>query len=239
MRRTTKLLSLIFPGPMSEHRLMAGGRERPAARPVDAAYVRPGGRTARVRRAVLQATVDELIYTGYAGLRVEAVAARAGVGKATVYRRWGGRDRLLVDAVEHFAVEQTEVPDTGNFDDDLRLWARSIRMLLSGPVSGQLVRAVFGAGSTPEIDELRRRFWSSRAHLVRPLVERALSRREIPTGTDVDEVIRQVGAPLYYRFLVLAEPVTKQAADLAAAAAAAATRAGVFCSTPTATPSSG
>jgi AcrR family transcriptional regulator len=223
---------------MSEHRLVTGGSKRSPAQPIDTAHIRPGGRTARIRRAVLQATVDELIDSGYAGLRVEAVAARGGVGKATIYRRWGGRDRLLVDAVEDFAIEHAEVPDTGSFDGDLQLWARSIRRMLTGPVSGQLVRAVFGAGSTPEIDELRRRFWSSRARLVRPLVERALSRREIPTDTDVDEVIRQVGAPLYYRFLVLAEPVSEQAADLAAAAAAAATRAGVFRSTPTAAPSS-
>jgi AcrR family transcriptional regulator len=66
------------------------------------------------------------------------------VNKTTLYRRWGGRERLIVDAVETFAVAQAEVPDTGDIDEDLRLWARSILRTLTGPVSGALIRAVFG-----------------------------------------------------------------------------------------------
>src|SRR3712207_7398459 len=84
----------------------------------DTARARPGGRTARVRAAVLDATVAELAEHGYAELTVEAVAARAGVNKTTLYRRWGGKDGLLVDAVEAFGAGQAEVPDTGQVDED-------------------------------------------------------------------------------------------------------------------------
>src|SRR5215204_176225 len=65
----------------------------------DTAQARPGGRTARTRAAVLDATVAELAEHGHAALTVEAVAARAGVNKTTLYRRWGGKDGLLADAV--------------------------------------------------------------------------------------------------------------------------------------------
>jgi AcrR family transcriptional regulator len=196
---------------------------------VDAALARPGGRTARVRSAVLDATVAELIEHGYGGLTVDGVAARAGVNKTTLYRRWGGRDSLIVDAVETFAAAQAKVPESGDIDEDLRLWAHSILATLTGPVSGALVRAVFGgAGDSPPVRDLRHRFWLIRSTLVTPIVQRAVERGQLPAGTVPEEVIKHVGAPLYYRLLVLAEPLTPEAADLAAAVTAAAAHAGVF-----------
>jgi AcrR family transcriptional regulator len=196
---------------------------------LDTASARPGGRTARVRATVLEATVAELIEHGYAGLTVEGVAVRAGVNKTTLYRRWGGRDALIVEAVETFAAAEAKVPDTGDIEEDLRLWARSILATLTGPVSGALVRAVFGgAGDSPPVQDLRHRFWLTRAALVMPMVHRAIERGQLPTGTAADEVIRHVGAPLYYRLLVLGEPLTPEAADLAARVTATAARAGVF-----------
>ena len=196
---------------------------------LDTASARPGGRTARVRAVVLEATVAELIEHGYAGLTVEGVAARAGVNRTTLYRRWGGRDALIVDAVEAFAAAEAKVPDSGDIEEDLRLWARSILATLTGPVSGALVRAVFGgAGDSPQVHQLRHRFWLIRSALVMPMVHRAIERGQLPAGTAGDEVIRHVGAPLYYRLLVLGEPLTPEAADLAARVTATAARAGVF-----------
>ncbi|HEV3496823.1 MAG TPA: TetR/AcrR family transcriptional regulator [Actinomycetes bacterium] len=203
----------------------------------DTARARPGGRTARVRAAVLDATVAELAEHGYAELTVEAVAARAGVNKTTLYRRWGGKNGLLVDAVEAFGAGQAEVPDTGQVDEDLRRWARSIVTTLTAPASGAVIRALFnGAGDSPQVRHLRHRFWLARSTLVLPMVERAIERGQLPPGTDALEVIRHVGAPLYYRLLVLAEPPTAEAADLAAAVTLAAARAGVFVAAPRASP---
>ena len=196
---------------------------------LDTASARPGGRTARVRAVVLEATVAELIEHRYAGLTVEGVAARAGVNRTTLYRRWGGRDALIVDAVEAFAAAEAKVPDSGDIEEDLRLWARSILATLTGPVSGALVRAVFGgAGDSPQVHQLRHRFWLIRSALVMPMVHRAIERGQLPAGTAGAEVIRHVGAPLYYRLLVLGEPLTPEAADLAARVTATAARAGVF-----------
>jgi AcrR family transcriptional regulator len=178
---------------------------------------------------VLDATVAELVEHGFAGLTVEAVAKRAGVNKTTIYRRWGGRAGLIVDAVETFAAAQVDLPDTGTIEEDLRLWARSVLKTLTGPTSGALVRAVFsGAGDSSVVRELRHRFWLTRAALVRPMIDQAVRRGQLPIGTDADEVIRHVGAPLYYRLLVLAQPLSGEAADLAAAVATTAAKAGVF-----------
>ena len=146
---------------------------------VDIAVRRPGGRTARIRAAVLEATVSALIEHGYDGLTMERIADRAGVNKTTLYRRWGSRTGLVVDAVESYAAAQADVPDTGDIDEDLRRWARSIYTMLTGTVSGALVRAIFSAGDTAELRHLRRRFWLSRVVLVRPLVERAIIQSDL------------------------------------------------------------
>jgi Tetracyclin repressor-like, C-terminal domain len=130
--------------------------------------------------------------------------------------------------VEAFAAGAVQVPDTGSVDEDLRRWARSIVAMLTARDSGAVVRALLSAGDTPETRDLRRRFYRTRSALVVPIVERAVQRGELPPDTDAAEVIKHVGAPLYYRFLVIEEPLAPAAADLAAAAALAAARAGVF-----------
>jgi AcrR family transcriptional regulator len=194
----------------------------------DVRRARPGGRTARTRAAVLDATIAELVRHGYGALTVDAVAGRAGVNRTTVYRRWGDREGLVADAVESFAVSQARVPDTGDVAEDLRRWARSILATLTAPETAAVVRAVFGGGDSPRLRELRHRYWAVRAALVVPVVERAVERGQLPAGTDAVEVVKHLGAPLYYRLLVLDEELTAAAADLAAAVTATAARAGVF-----------
>ncbi|HST65809.1 MAG TPA: TetR/AcrR family transcriptional regulator [Mycobacteriales bacterium] len=171
---------------------------------------------------MLHAALDELREHGHTRLSIDAVARRSGVAKATIYRRWGDRDGLVLDVVAWFGAARATVPDTGRFEEDLRLWARSIAAMLADPTAAVLVRAVL-ATDPRSGHAVRQQFWRTRRDLVRPLVERARDRGEIPPGTDADEVIRHVGAPLYYRFLVLDEPVTPADADRAAAITALAT----------------
>src|SRR5215216_5271004 len=90
-----------------------------------AGSVRPGGRTARTRAAVLDATLDELASRGWDRVSVETIAARAGVHKTTVYRRWGGKDQLVAEAVEAEADSRVQVPDSGDIGQDLRAAARA------------------------------------------------------------------------------------------------------------------
>src|SRR3712207_1543584 len=81
---------------------------------------RPGGRSARVRAAVLSATIDALVDVGYDGLSVEDVARRAGVHKTTVYRRWPTRAALVAEATRERSQQVIPVPDTGTLAGDLR-----------------------------------------------------------------------------------------------------------------------
>jgi AcrR family transcriptional regulator len=191
--------------------------------------VRPGGRTARTRAEVLNATIAELAERGYDQISVEGVALRAGVHKTTVYRRWGGKEQLVAEALQDAAARRIQVPDSGEVGEDLRALARAVLATLSSREGAAAVRAlVAGAGGSPEVQQVVRRFWAGRLVQVGPIVERAVQRGQLPRGTSAAEVMQQVAAPLYYRLLVSGEPLTERAADVAAAVALAAARAGVL-----------
>ncbi|MGC7322465.1 helix-turn-helix domain-containing protein, partial [Mycobacteroides abscessus subsp. massiliense] len=78
--------------------------------------VRTGGRSARVREAILDAAFGELIDRGYAELTMEAVASRAGVNKTTIYRRWPTLEDLLVEALTTWSLEAIPIPETGSIE---------------------------------------------------------------------------------------------------------------------------
>ena len=189
---------------------------------------RPGGRTARTRAAVLRATLVELGDSGYADLSMHAIALRAGVHKTTIYRRWRSKDQLVAAALSEFAQLRIEVHDTGHIDRDARALARSVAGVLRQRTGAAAVRALVSATQTHERHRIARQFWTSRLLAVRPMIDRAIELGQLPRGTDAAQVIDAIAAPLYFRLLVSAEPVTQAAADTSAAAALAAARAGLF-----------
>jgi AcrR family transcriptional regulator len=191
--------------------------------------VRPGGRTARVRASVLTAAGDVLAEHGFAALDLADLARRAGVGKTTVYRRWGTVAALVADLLESMAEESLARADTGTLLGDLRANARLVRRTLTDRRQGPLFKAVIAAATTdPRTAEALHRFYRIRIDEWAPCVDQAVGRGEIPAGTDPREVIRAVSAPLYYRLLVSGDTLDEAAADRAAEAVVAAARAGSY-----------
>ncbi len=190
---------------------------------------RPGGRTAANRSAALAATLQLLAREGLGGFSIEDVAALAGIHKTTVYRRWSSIDDLVIEALSAIVERAVPVPDTGDTRADLRAFARSIVDLANHPETGPLVRALLlsGRAATP-VKEVLQEFWRARLSAIRPIGKRALARGDWPAGTDIPAVLAQLGAPIYYRILVLGLEVGHADADLAAEAAHAAARVGVF-----------
>ena len=189
---------------------------------------RPGGRTARTRAAVLRAAISELAESGYAGTTVERIAARAGVAKTTIYRRWGGLNGLLADLMAQYAAREIPVPDTGHLDSDLRALAREIVASLQHPA----IRAAFGSIVAAAIQdqaaqEVLSRFIAARTATMTVIVRRASERGDVPGGTDATEVLQIVTAQIYYRLFIAGEQPSQAMADRAAATAAAAARANV------------
>ncbi|MBD0746761.1 TetR/AcrR family transcriptional regulator [Streptomyces sp. CBMA152] len=195
----------------------------------DPGTVRPGGRTARVREAVLRAAGDALAEGGLSGLDLADVARRAEVGKTTVYRRWGTPAGLVADLLADMAEQSLPRTETGTLLGDLRANARLVRRTLADPRQGALFKAVIAAATcdAPTATALHR-FYETRVEEWAPCVQQAVERGEVPQTTDPHEVIRAVSAPLYYRLLTTGAPLDEALADRAAEAAAAAARAGVF-----------
>lgn len=191
--------------------------------------VRPGGRSARVRAAVVDAVLAELTETGYDELTVEQVAARSGVHKATLYRRWGGVDGLIGEALAHSAEADWPVPDTGSLAGDLREVTRAVLAAFTDPALDGVAAALINAAlrSTQGAQALAG-FFATRLTEAAVVVTHAVDRGELPADVDAVEVVRTATAPLYYRLFITGEPLDEKIADRAAAAALAATEAGVF-----------
>jgi AcrR family transcriptional regulator len=197
--------------------------------------LRPGGRTARTRAAVMAAAIEELSEHGYAGARLERVAARAGVAKTTIYRRWGSLDGLLADLMVEQAAREIPVPDEGDLGSDLRALARDAVTSVRDPVvRAALASIVAAAVQGPAAREVLTRFLAGRTATMTVIVDRAVRRGEVPAGTDASDIIRTVTALIYYRLFIAGEQASEALADGAAAIAAAAARAGVGRNAPSA-----
>ncbi|MFC9896668.1 TetR/AcrR family transcriptional regulator C-terminal ligand-binding domain-containing protein [Nocardia sp. NPDC127579] len=191
--------------------------------------IRPGGRTARVREAVLRTAGDLLAERGFAHLDLAEVAARAEVGKTTVYRRWGTVPGLVADLLADMAEQSVSRADTGSLLGDLTANARLVAETLTDPRQGRLFRAVIAAATCDDTAAAAlRRFYDIRLTEWSPCVDAAIARGEAPPGTDPRAVLTAVSAPLYYRLLATGDPIDESVADQSARAALTAVAAGTF-----------
>ncbi|MEV4321591.1 TetR/AcrR family transcriptional regulator [Microbispora rosea] len=191
--------------------------------------VRPGGRTARVREAVLEAAADTLAEKGFDGLDLGEIARSAGVGKTTLYRRWGTPGALAADLLQDMAERSLPRSRNGDIDQDLRDNAHLVLKTLTDPRQGRLFKALIAASLCNEqAAQALRRFYAVRIDEWAGCVTDAIERGELPPGTDPRQVIAMVSAPLYYALLNTGEPLDEAAADRAAVAALAAARAGAL-----------
>lgn len=183
---------------------------------------RPGGRSARVRAAVLEAAADVLAEVGYDAFVIEDVATRAGVHKTTVYRRWPTKAELIADATRARSIDLVPTPDTGSLRGDLQALARSVARNIGSDTGERITRTMVAAAATsPDAAGGTADFFAERIALAHVIVERAISRGELPKGTDANLVIEALIGPLYVRLLLTGEPVNAAFADRVASVVAA------------------
>jgi AcrR family transcriptional regulator len=164
---------------------------------------RPGGRSAAVNRAVLEATLAELVERGYGEMTFESIAARAGVHRSTLYRRWAGKAEVAADALLAHSAVAVPIPDTGSTLDDLEGLAMSIARNIGSPFGEGLVRAlVSDASRVPAVVAAAQTFWTERFALVREVVRRGITRGDLPADLDADAFIESLVSPLFFRLLV-------------------------------------
>ena len=156
-------------------------------------------RSDEAQRAILDATLEVLSETGYDRLTVSAVAHRAGVGKATIYRRWPSKLPLVIEAIEQ--LPELPCPYTGNLVDDLTMLLGSIvRFLHSTPFARAL--AVLGAERShdPELSQRLVPLFDLRRKPLQLVLERAVSRSELPRDIDLDAASDVIMGAINTRF---------------------------------------
>ncbi|KUJ39117.1 TetR family transcriptional regulator, partial [Streptomyces albus subsp. albus] len=171
----------ITSGQPDSRAVPAGGRPEPVPCATTPER-RPGGRTARVRAQVLDAVRAELGEHGYEGLTVEGVAARAGVHRTTVYRRWEDVGGLLADVLDAAGEDDWGPPDTGSLLGDLTALNEEIQesLAVQPSVPQALMAAAFRSARAAEAQQ---RLWEDRYTRCEAIVERAASRGELPPHT--------------------------------------------------------
>lgn len=172
-----------------------------------------------MRAEVLAAVVAELAEHGYDGLTMDGVAARSGVHRTTVYRRWKSVAGLLVDLLDSGATDDWAPADTGTLEGDLIALNREVYESLT--IEPSITRAVIAASfRTPEAGAALREFWADRYRRSGVVVQRAIDRGEVPATTDAYAVCVAATAPIYHQLLLLRQPMTAAESDRYARAAA-------------------
>ncbi|GAA4229209.1 TetR/AcrR family transcriptional regulator [Streptosporangium album] len=177
----------------------------------DKRSAKAAGRTEAIMRTTLELGQE----IGYAKLSIEAVAARAGVGKHTIYRRWPSKGALFLDSLLSLNRPGLDYPDTGDVVADLREQIHMAIDLLDRPPLGPLYRALIGeALLNPQVAAaLNDHFITPQAEMTVARLKAARDQGQLSPDFDLDLAMGILSGPLYFRALIIQEPLTHEYVD--------------------------
>jgi AcrR family transcriptional regulator len=153
-------------------------------------------------QANIQATLDLLVEGGYGSLTMDGVRTRAGVGKATIYRRWSSKEELVRDAIV-FLHDEFDTPDTGSLRGDYAALAAVVRASASRGGATLMPRLLGEAVNDPELFAIfRANLVEPRRAALRAVLERAVGRGEIREGIGLELMVDLFAGPAVYRLLI-------------------------------------
>jgi AcrR family transcriptional regulator len=170
----------------------AGGKRRPG---------RP--RSEEAHGAILDAAISLIREVGYDALAMEAIAARAGAGKATLYRRWATKETLVAEALERI-VRSIPTPDTGTTEGDLRVMMRDSVAMYRDPATQGLLSGLVAAMARSEriAQAVRSGFIATRRDALRQVLERGMARGDLRKDLDFELALDLLSGPLLFRMLI-------------------------------------
>lgn len=167
----------------------------------------PDPRMSRSRQRALGATLDLVAERGIAGASIEAVSARSGVAKTTVYRQWPNQAALVLDAFRSIAPDPP-LPDTGSLRTDLEVLVGGFAEALGQGRTGVFMAALMDAAQRdPDFADLHAAETRRRHAPVLAVLTRGLGRGELPAGTDLDVLVDQLAGPVLHRRFVSGLPL--------------------------------
>src|SRR4051795_11293672 len=162
---------------------------------------------------ILEAALAMLADVGYAHLRLDALAARAGVAKTTILRRWPSKAAVAAAAVQRLALQTAGVPESSNLREDLKLLlSNAVAAFATGP--GRFVSALIReSGHHAEIADLLATVIQTRRAAYRRVLNRAIARHELHPDVDQEVIIDLLVGPLWTRLLITRQPVSQAFLD--------------------------
>ncbi|WP_328992982.1 TetR/AcrR family transcriptional regulator [Kribbella sp. NBC_01245] len=175
-------------------------------------------RDPRSHEAIVSAATELLTEVGYAATSIGAVAARAGVGKDTIYRRWRGRPELVFEAV-FTSTDQAPVPDTGTLTADLTALLQDLVDEFDAPAAAAALPGLLADFAADPVLKARIRsdFLAPSKERLLIVFERAVARGEIAAGTPVDLVLDTLAGAVFFHVGLVGEPADPQLAGRLAA----------------------
>ena len=172
-------------------------------------------RSAQIDAAVIAATGKLLAERGYTATSIETIARRAGVGKATIYRRWRSKEELVVELLSHVAAGVAPVPDLGDTRSELlRLVSEAIEHLKRTPTGGIIQGLASELSRNPKLSRLvRERVISLRRAEVGKVLKRGIARGDLRADTDAEIAHELLIGPAYYHLLLGGKQLDEQFAE--------------------------
>lgn len=176
-------------------------------------------RSAEADEAILAAALECFAERGVDGLTVDEVAARAGVGKATIYRRYPGKVDLVIAALEAGRREQLPHVDTGRLETDLRAFLGHLMRAMREPAGGAVMRKLAAEiDRDPEFAAAHRALVARRREETEQIIRRAIDRGEVRPDVDPGVAIDLIVGPLSHRVLLTGDRVDDAFLDAVVAA---------------------
>ncbi|MFE5583172.1 TetR-like C-terminal domain-containing protein [Kitasatospora sp. NPDC056531] len=177
----------------------------------------PGGPVLQdsLTEALSVAFFEELASTGYARLSLEAVAKRAGAGKAAIYRRWPSKLEMTIALVTRFAVDTPEAVDSGTLRGDVLAFLTQTAAALRHPLPSRIIPDLLAESTrNPELAQaLSTAVRDTRRAKATRLLDRAVERGELPADTDRELALDLLAGPLYWRLAVVRTPTAPDYLD--------------------------
>ena len=177
----------------------------------------PSGRGRRRDRALDDRILEQLLALlgshGYAGLTLDELAARSGVAKTTILRRWPSKAAVAAAGVERLALQSVDVPDSGTLRVDLLALLHGAEETFVRDRGQFVARLIREAGHHPEIADLVYTVIHTRRQADRRVLALAIARGELAPSVDQELLIDLLIGPIWTRVLITRDPITREYVD--------------------------
>lgn len=165
-------------------------------------------RVLRSKASILDACAGLIAEEGFAGVSIEAVAARSGAAKTTIYRHWPSREALCIEAFGFCTGGRMAAPDTGSLRDDLIAVLSGLAASLNDPAwNASITSLLDAAGRDADVAALHRETITEKRRSLTDVLEGGIARGELPAGLDMDAASAMLAGPVFYWGIVWRQPI--------------------------------